>query len=236
MKAQPNAKRKLSVGKKISLICLALVLALATVAIVAYSRYLYPTGKILTGLYAIRTHNNGMPMGNFFLMRVGDKYIAIDAGADNAETERQLLKLGISTSDITAVFITHSHWDHIGAIGLFDNATVYAGNTENNGFPEIPHQIMLDGEIIEISAMSVQCIYTPGHTSDSVCYLIDGKYMFAGDLFVTTNEPPSPNPRRYNVELQLHHRKNVLRMDGVECVFTGHFGLFKDIRLFRRWY
>ena len=152
------------------------------------------------------------------------------------ETENALQRLGISASDIVAVFITHYHWDHIASIDLFHNAVVYAGDTTGTGFPDTPHQVLSDGEIINISGLSVQCLYTPGHTSDSVCFLVDGKYLFVGDLFVTTNNPPPPNPKRYSAELQLFHREQMLGIEGVEYVFTGHFGLFKDIRFYRLWW
>jgi len=231
-----KTKKKLPIWAKVSIVILALILILAATAAVAYRRYIYPTGEIMPGLYAVRTHRNGMPMGNFFLMRAGEKYIAFDAGADNTENENGLKRLGISAEDVVAVFITHYHWDHIASIGLFENAVIYTGNTENSGFPDIPHRIMSDGEIIEFYGVSVQCFYTPGHTADSVCYVVSGKYLFVGDLLVTTNDPPPPNPRRYDAELQLHHREKMLGLDGVEYVFTGHFGLFKSVRFFRwRW-
>jgi len=175
-------------------------------------------------------------MGNFFIMQIGDEYVAIDAGADNDETEKALKNLGISATDVIAVFITHAHWDHIGSLTLFDNATIYTGNTEGSDFPDIPHRVLSDEEIIELSGMSIQCFYTPGHTADSVCYLINGKYLFVGDLLVTTNDPPPPNPKRYDKDSQLLYRKVMLEMDDVAYVFTGHFGLFKDVRFFRWWW
>jgi len=232
----PKLRKKLPMWGKALFIFLALALALGATATVAYWRYIHPTGMIMPGIYAVRSDRNGVPMGNYFLLQIGEKYVAIDAGADNIQTENGLRKLGISANDVVAVFITHSHWDHIGSLDLFDNAVIYTGNTVNSEFPDIPHQIMTDGEIIKLSGMSVQCIYTPGHTIDSVCYLVDGKYLFTGDLFVTTNDPPPPNPKRYDKELQLLYREKILGIDGVEYVFTGHFGLFKDIRFFRWWW
>jgi len=229
------AKRKLTVGRKVLIVVLAAILALVATAAIAYTRYIHPTGEIISDLYAIRTERNGVPMGNFFLMRAGNEYIAIDAGADDTQTINELRKLGISASDVVAVFITHAHWDHVGSLDLFENAVIYTGNTNGSEFPDTPHQIMPDGEIIEILGKSIQCIYTPGHTIDSVCYLIDGKYLFVGDLLVTTNDPPSPNPKRYDKELQLLYREQMLGLKNVEYVFTGHFGLFKDIKLFRWW-
>ena len=234
IKQQFKPKKKLSIRKKILIFILTVVLVLGFMVAVAYWRYVYPTGNIMPGIYSIRTHNNGMPMGNFFLLQVGEKYIAIDAGGNNAETEKGLKKLKISADDVIAVFITHAHWDHIGSLDLFYNAIIYTGNTESSAFPDIPHQIMPDGKIIELSDISIQCLYTPGHTIDSVCYLVDGKYLFVGDLFVTTND--SPFEKRHDKDLQLLYREKMLELENAEYVFTGHFGLFKNICFFKWWF
>jgi len=34
----------------------------------------------------------------------------------------------------------------------------------------------------------------------------------------------------------LHYRKEMLALNGVEYIFTGHFGLFKSIRFFQWWF
>jgi len=220
----------------VTIAVLAVVFLIGSTAALAYWRYVFPTGRIMPGLYAIRTHNNGMPMGNLFLLQIDDSdyYIAIDAGGDTAETETGLLKLGISSENVAAVFITHSHWDHIGGLNLFDNAIIYTGTTANSEFPDIPHHVLANGEVIEFSGMSVQCIYTPGHTIDHVCYLVNGEMLFAGDLFITTND--SPFEQRYDKDMQLEYREVVLGLDGVDHVFTGHFGLFKNAGFYRWWY
>jgi len=235
-KSLTKHKRKLTPGKIVLVCFIALALVLAATVAVAYLRYVYPTGEIVRDIFAIRTHRNGIPMGNLFLIRAGDKYIAVDAGADNTETENGLRKLGISASDVAAVFITHSHWDHIESLDLFSSAAIYTGAIDSSEFPDIAHQIIPDGETIEVSGLAVQCFYTPGHTIDSVCYLINGKYLFVGDLFVSTNDPPPPNPRRYDKDLQLEYRKEMLALNGVEYVFSGHFGLFKSIRFYQWWF
>ena len=233
-KSTSKLSKKLPLRKKILLIVLVVIIALVSIVAVAYSRYIYPTGKIMPDNYAVRSDRNGVPMGNFFLVKNGEKYIAVDAGADNDQAENGLRKLGIAADDVEAVFVTHSHWDHVGSLDLFYNAVIYTGNTESSDFPDMPHRIMSDGEIVVFSDISVQCLYTPGHTKDSVCYLVDGKYLFVGDLLVTTND--SPFEARYDKDLQLAYREEMLNLEGVEYVFTGHFGLFKDVRFFRWWY
>jgi|GEM_PF-6916290 len=66
---RPKLRKKLSIGKKILLVILALI---ATI-VFAYSRYLHPTGEIVSGLYAIRAGGNGSPMVNFFILEIDDK-------------------------------------------------------------------------------------------------------------------------------------------------------------------
>ena len=82
--------------------------------------------------------------------------------------------------------------------------------------------------------MLFRSLYTPGHTIDSVCYLVDGKYLFVGDLFVTTND--SPFEKRYDKDLQLLYREKMLELESAKYVFTGHFGLLKNIKFFKWWF
>jgi glyoxylase-like metal-dependent hydrolase (beta-lactamase superfamily II) len=44
--------------------------------------------------------------------------------------EDQLQKRGVSPDSIEIVILTHCHWDHIGSIGLFANATIYCQREE----------------------------------------------------------------------------------------------------------
>jgi len=238
-------KKKMPLWKKISLIMLILFLSLIVFAIFAYSRYFYPTGEIMPGLYAIRNDRNDRPMVNFFIMQLSDeKYIAFDTGSDSGQTQHALQSLNISANDIVAVFITHSDWDHIGSLGLFNNATLYTGITEfqyarrGRGLPnlpafelpDMPHNIMADGEVIDLFGRKIKCIYTPGHTSDSVSFIVDGKFLFVGDLFI------SPKLAYYNADLQYMNQMKVLEFENIEYVFTSHFGIFKNIKFYRWWF
>ena len=230
--------------EKILFVILAVVFVLVTTAIFAYSRYLHPTGEIMSGIYAVRNDRNGTPMVNFFIMQAGEKYIAFDTGSDNTQTQNALQQLGISASDVAAVFLTHSDWDHIGSLDLFYNATLYTGVSNfqyarrGRGLPalpdfvlpNIPHKIMADGEIIGVHGRSIQTFYTPGHTSDSVSFLVDCRYLFVGDLLV------NPRLAYYDEGLQRFHIERMLAMEDVSYVFTGHFGLFRNIRFFRWWW
>jgi glyoxylase-like metal-dependent hydrolase (beta-lactamase superfamily II) len=42
-----------------------------------------------------------------------------------------------------------------------------------------------DGGILKVGAVEIRIIYTPGHTPDGICLLVDGKKLLTGDtLFV----------------------------------------------------
>ena len=233
MKRKKN--KKLPLWSKILIIFVSIIIVFIVIGIVGYTNYLYSNRNIISNVYAIRNDRNNIPMVNFFLFRTGEKFIAIDAGSDIIQTQKALNKLNISPNDIIAVFITHFHFDHIDSLSLFENAIIYTGNTENMNcvrciceFPDIPHQILSEGQIIEINDVKIQVFDTPGHTSSCVTYLINNKYLFVGDLLV------SPNMARYDSELQIMNRERMLKIDTVEYVFTGHFGLFKRINMFRR--
>jgi len=236
----PRTRKKIAIWKKIAIVFSALMLVFVAIATFAYSRYLHSTGEIMPGLYAVQNNRNRMPMVNFFIMRAGEKYIAFDAGSDSEQTQNALRRLGISPSDVIAVFITHSDWDHVGALHLFYNASVFSYDTEfryASGFaasvferPDSPHYTLADGEIVELYGRSILTLHTPGHTSDSISFVVDGRYLFTGDLFV------NPNLARYDRELQIFYQTKILEMEGVQYVFTGHFGLFKSIRLFHWWF
>ena len=227
VKLRPKRIKTLLTRKKILLVTLTVIAILTAITVYTYSRYLYPTGEIIPNLYAIRGGGDGVPMVNFFLIQIDEKYIAFDTGANSNQTENELQKLNISPNDIIAVFITHDHEDHIGSLSLFSNATIYTGLIE---LTDSHHQIMSDGETIDLYGVSIQSIYTHGHTSGCSSYLVDGRYLFVGDLFV------NPNFAQYSTESQILNRKKVLELDEVECVFTGHFGLFKNVRFFRWWF
>lgn len=81
------------------------------------------------------------------VLRHGDEVILIDSGYDPARPEALanmkleqhtnyqspvtvLKKVGIEAEQVKHVIITHAHWDHMGGIGFFPNATFYLQKDE----------------------------------------------------------------------------------------------------------
>jgi hydroxyacylglutathione hydrolase len=119
------------------------------------------------------------------------------------------------------VISTHSHSDHT------------AGNQELRstfGAKIVAHKLsrinanmtVADGDVIRIGSIAVKVIHTPGHTSDSICLLVNNQKLLTGDtLFVgecgRTDLPGGNSRSMYD---SLFHKLLKLS-DNVE-VYPGH--------------
>ena len=92
--------------------------------------------------------------------------------------------------EISAVFLTHKHWDHSAGIHqmlqTYPNIKTYASNLEK--IPDISDRVG-DSELIKFGNTIIKSILTPVHTNGSVCYYIQPEnapgILFTGDtLFV----------------------------------------------------
>lgn len=136
---------------------------------------------------------------NTHLIEFENSCIVIDAGCpiDNIRA--------LSNKPIRAVFITHGHFDHIKCIKEYEElgVPIYANksirlllNDECYNVSQMFNQsavydvkgieYVLDDEII-IDGHKIKCIYTPGHSIDSTCYLVDDKYLCSGDTLFSVS-------------------------------------------------
>lgn len=173
------------------------------------------TGEVLPGIYAV---NNGFV--NCFFIQNGDTYIAIDTGSDAGEVEEGLRQLGIASNDVTAVLMTHTHGDHTAGLSVFDKATVYGMK------PSVVDKLLSDGEIFTVDGKEIQCISTPGHADDSVCYLYDGKHLFVGDNMSLKDNKVGLFNSVYNKsdDQQRIDIAKLAGLNGIEYIITAHYG------------
>ncbi|MET9492251.1 MBL fold metallo-hydrolase [Nocardia sp. NPDC006630] len=99
-------------------------------------------------------------------------YIVVDPGPkDRKHTEAIVRATG---GNIALTLITHHHHDHTGGIGRLVKAT---GTPVRAADPEFLHgseAVLTDGEVIEAAGLRITVLATPGHTQDSVSFLLDG--------------------------------------------------------------
>lgn len=100
-------------------------------------------------------------------------------------TESYPLKQQIKASgtQLTSIFCTHHHQDHIGGLddllAEYGPTSVYCHTSDVSRVPGA-NQPVSDGSGVSFGAVKGRVLYTPGHTSGSVCYLF-GEHLFAGD-------------------------------------------------------
>ncbi len=134
----------------------------------------------------------------------GGKVVLIDAGLDTtgAPILAALKAHGKTADDVEAIFITHAHTDHTGAVNVFKKAKVYAmkdevgvaAGTQPYGSPlanifaktnPMPFKVtnpLSDQETIDVDGLKVTAYAVPGHTPGSGVYFADG-VLFVGDAF-----------------------------------------------------
>jgi glyoxylase-like metal-dependent hydrolase (beta-lactamase superfamily II) len=197
------------------------------------------TGEVIPGVYAVKDQ-----YVNLFVIKSEDACVAIDAGNDTEATKNALDSLGISPADVSVVFLTHTDYDHVGALFLFPQAELYMANS-NRIFLEQDegksrskvfidmareYNILNDGETVTVADISVSCVFTPGHTDGSACYVIDGKYLFTGDTMKLQDAKAETSYGVFN--MNENEQKDSLRklscLEGIEAVFTMHSGYTMD--------
>lgn len=193
------------------------------------------TGEIINEtIYAV---DDG---SNFYLIKNGDEYIAIDAGDESEASLQELKKLDINPDDVTALFLTHTDGDHIGAVNIFENAKIYLpkdeeqmingairrGITGYNKF-DYPYETIDNNEILNIGGIKIRGIANPGHTLGSMSYLVDDKYLFTGDaISIDENNKVDVQMPMSNMdnEMSIESVKILKSLETVEYIFTGHYG------------
>jgi len=234
--------------KKITLRILLIVAAIFLLFAAAYGIYAIPmffmdsvqTGRIInTNIYALNNTKNTV-----YLMRVNKGYVMIDAGLNSKKLKSSLEEINIDTNEITSIFITHSDGDHVAALALFPNADIYMSKDEipliNGeakriffGGNRLPSGIGIEriiplsnGQELTFNGTKIKCISAPGHTTGSMLYLLDDRYLFTGDAFKIRNKNISVHPYSMNTDLS---KKIIEEMrdtiNKCQAVFTSHYGI-----------
>jgi hydroxyacylglutathione hydrolase len=196
------------------------------------------TGKLTDDIFAVRDK-----FVNMYLVRDGEYFIAIDSGTRNGLIEDELRKLDIGRDKVEAVLLTHSDGDHAGGISLFDKAVIWLPKDEEqviNGKTTrklwIRNKLERDDyRLIEVNDfmigdVRIKMIPTPGHTPGSACYLINDKYLFTGDALRLYRNKIVPFPKIINKNARQARKSmnNIIGLDGVKYIFTGHYGYTSD--------
>ncbi len=151
------------------------------------------------------------------------KVAVIDPGpADEAHI--QAIVDALEGETVSHVLVTHTHMDHSPGCRLLKahyDAPTYAYGphgagkleqgvpVEEGGDMEFePDELIRNGDVLEGGDWSVECVYTPGHTSNHMCFqLREQKALFTGDHVMGWStsiiSPPDGDMESYIASLNL---------------------------------
>ncbi len=114
--------------------------------------------------------------------RPGGEALIIDPVLEKIERYIQLLdELELK---LNKAIDTHVHADHITALGALRDRTHCITVMGEQSAADVVSLRVADGDTIEIEGLSLDVMYTPGHTDDSYCFRMSDR-IFTGDtLFV----------------------------------------------------
>jgi len=139
---------------------------------------------------------------NCFIVRPkgSGRAVIVDPGDEAQRITGALEDLGIET--VEAILVTHTHFDHIGAVAPVARATgapVYCPELETevlaniNDFVPWPgfgpfesyraDRTVSGGEMLELAGLTFEVIFTPGHSPGHVAYAVrEAAALFSGDV------------------------------------------------------
>ena len=120
---------------------------------------------------------------NTWVLRAGEgRAVVVDPGP--ADDDHLQAVLDAAGGQVALVLFTHRHFDHTEALTRFADMT---GATCRATDPEFCRagEPLVDGERIELDGLVIEVLATPGHTTDSTCFVLpDEKTLLSGDTIL----------------------------------------------------
>ncbi|WP_116376950.1 MBL fold metallo-hydrolase [Mycobacterium sp. MFM001] len=104
-----------------------------------------------------------------------DEVVIVDPGPDDDEHIARVAAVG----RIALVLISHRHGDHTDAIDKLVDATGAPVRAVGSGWLRGLGGHLVDGEVIEAAGLTIRVLATPGHTADSVSFVLDDAVLTA---------------------------------------------------------
>jgi len=123
--------------------------------------------------------------GDNFSYIIADLQSKEAAVVDSSFNADEIIRVVKSNSfQLKYIINTHGHSDH--TAGNTELKSIFSAKTVGHERARISPDITVkDGDTLTVGNIPIKTIYTPGHTADSICLLVDNKKLLTGDtLFV----------------------------------------------------
>jgi hydroxyacylglutathione hydrolase len=192
----------------------------------------------------VRMHTVGLVQENCFLVfpEGGDRAVMVDPGE---EAPRLLAAVEDAGVTLDAILLTHTHFDHTGAVAPVARATgapVYCPRLEVPVLQDImafvpwpgfgpfeswdPEETVEGGETLELAGMTFDVVFTPGHSPGHVTYAVRGEpALFSGDVLFENSVGRIDFPGGDGPTLMRSIALLLDRFDDETLVYPGHMGI-----------
>lgn len=156
-----------------------------------------------------------------------ERSVVIDPGPAD---ELHLQSVAAAAGKVGLVLITHRHFDHTEGIGRFVQITGAPVRAFDPSFCS-DAEPLVDGEVMGMDGLRLEIIATPGHTTDSMCVLLDAdRSLLSGDSILGRGTSVIAHPDgSLGQYLDSMRRVGELVADGrVERILPGHGPVIDD--------
>ncbi|WP_205697925.1 MBL fold metallo-hydrolase [Conexibacter sp. SYSU D00693] len=192
----------------------------------------------------VRMFTVGPVQENCFLIRHdgADRAVIVDPGEEAEKLLGAIEALGVQ---LDAILLTHTHFDHVGAVAPIAKATgapVYCPKLEVQVLQDVmayvpwpgfgpyeswdPEHTVEGGETLELAGFTIDVVFTPGHSPGHVTYAIaDEQALFSGDVLFQSSIGRTDLPGG-DFEVLMRSIADLLgRFPDETQVFPGHMGI-----------
>jgi hydroxyacylglutathione hydrolase len=192
----------------------------------------------------VRMLTVGPVQENCFIVRRdgADSALIIDPGEEADRLLQAVDELGVK---LEAILLTHTHFDHVGAVAPVARATgapVYCPKLEVGVLADImafvpwpgfgpfesydADETVEGGERLRLAGFDLDVIFTPGHSPGHVTYAIEDEHaLFSGDVLFQSSVGRTDLPGGDHATLMASIAGLLERYGDDTAVHPGHMGL-----------
>ena len=192
----------------------------------------------------VRSETVGLVQENCFIARPdgGDRAIVIDPGDEPDRLLRAIEDMGVG---VDAILLTHTHFDHVGAVAPLAKETgapVWCPEIEVPVLADIMSFVpwpgfgpfesydadhtLKGGETLELAGLTIDVLFTPGHSPGHVTYSIaDERALFSGDVLFQGSIGRTDLPGGDMGTLMRSIAGLLERFPDETTVYPGHMGI-----------
>jgi len=148
--------------------------------------------------------------------KLSDLNTLIDTGSDGyIINEIEHTNTGVGKVKVNNIILTHTHFDHAGGVDyVIDKykAKLFAATKIDR-----LERLLVDGETLLIGDEYFEVLFTPGHSSDSIClYNKKEKVLFSGDTSLRVNSSDGSHTEEY-----INTMEKLAKLE-IKIIYPGH--------------